>query len=115
MKLLRKTRNFMNKPLISPDMPIFPISAVAQHLNVHQRTLMIYDEEKILCPQRSPGKRRLYSFNDIKKGEFVLYLRQNLGLNLAGVRITLGLLKKLEISSEDYKISINTIIAAYNS
>ncbi len=97
----------MNNPLISPDRPVFPISAVAQHLKVHQRTLRIYDEEKILCPQRPSKTRRLYSFEDLKKGEFIIYLTQDLGLNLIGVKITLELLKKLKISPDNYAILIN--------
>lgn len=96
-----------NKPLIDADKPIFTISAVAQHLKVHQRTLRVYDDEKILCPERSPGSRRLYSFNDIEKGKFIKYLTQTLSLNLAGVKITLGLLKKLDVPPDNYFHIIN--------
>ncbi len=102
----------MDRNLINPDIPVFTIGVVAEHLKVHQRTLRIYGEEKILCPKRANGQRRLYSFNDIKKGEFIRYLTRNLGLNPAGIRITLELLEKLQISSDSYMDIINEIVAA---
>ncbi len=103
----------MNKNLINPDTPVFPISAAAQQLQIHQRTLRIYDDEKILCPKRTPKNRRLYSIDDIKKGEFIQYLTQKLGLNLAGVKITLELLEKLDISSLNYRDMIGEIVSKY--
>lgn len=45
----------MNENLIPPDKPIFPISAVAEHLKVHQRTLRIYDNEKIKNLRKQKG------------------------------------------------------------
>ncbi len=97
-------KNFEN------DKPMFPISVIADILNVHQRTLKVYGDEKILCPARTPGSRCLYSFNDIEKGKFIQYLTQTLNLNLAGVRITLGLLKKLNVSPDDYFHIVNEAI-----
>lgn len=54
-------------------MPIFPIETIAAMLNVHQRTLRIYDKEGILSPQRSKKNRRKYSFDDYKRAEFILF------------------------------------------
>jgi DNA-binding transcriptional MerR regulator len=103
----------MDKNLIAPDKPVFPISVVADQLKVHQRTLRIYDDEKILSPTRSPKNRRLYSFNDMKKGGFIQYLTQNTGLNLAGVKITLGFLEMLEVSPDDYTKTIEKLASKY--
>jgi len=72
---------------LDPEKPMFPISVVADILQVHQRTLRIYDDENILVPSRSPKNRRLYSFNDIERGKFVQYLTRELGINLAGIKI----------------------------
>ena len=74
--------------------PMLPISAVADTLGVHQRTLRIYDDEKILVPNRSPKNRRLYSFDDLERGKFIQYMTRELGINLAGVRIIFELLKE---------------------
>lgn len=99
---------------IAPDEPVFPISVVAQELKIHQRTLRIYDEEKILYPERSTKNRGLYSFNDIRKGKFIIYLTKKLGLNLAGVRITLELLHKLETPLDNYRNTIEEIALKYD-
>jgi len=69
------------------DKPMFPISAIAEILKVHQRTLRIYDDANLLSPLRSPKNRRLYSFNDIERGKFIQYLTRELGINLAGIKI----------------------------
>ncbi len=104
----------MDSPLISPDKPVFPISAVALHLKINQHTLRIYEQKKILCPQRSAKNRRLYSFNDIKKGEVIRYLTKNQGVNPAGVRITLKLLEKLKVSTDNYEQTIEEIDLKYD-
>ncbi|OGI02839.1 MAG: hypothetical protein A2104_01560 [Candidatus Melainabacteria bacterium GWF2_32_7] len=87
---------------INTEKPMFPISVIADILNVHPRTLRIYDEEKILSPKRTPKNRRLYSLNDIEKGKFIQFLTKNNGVNLAGIKIIIKLLKKLKVSPENY-------------
>src|SRR3989339_2035207 len=78
------------------DKPMFPISVIADLLQVHQRTLRIYNEEKILVPERSPKNRRLYSFNDIEKGKFIQYMSRELGINIIGIKIIFHLLSQLK-------------------
>lgn len=99
-----------NENLINSATPIFPINVAAQYLKVPTRALKIYDEEKILCTKKSSKNKKLYSFDDLKKAEFIKYLTQTLGLNLAGVKIILVLLKKLEISSGNHRTIINEMI-----
>ncbi len=78
------------------------IDAIACVLNVHQRTLRIWDKEKILKPHRTDKNRRMYSIQDIQKGEFILFLTRNLALNLASVKIILALLAQNNIKPEEY-------------
>ncbi|SDO87634.1 MerR family transcriptional regulator [Desulforhopalus singaporensis] len=55
------------KPPVEPlkkDLPIYPIGVAAKLLEVHPRTLRIYEEEGLIRPERV-GNRRLYSANDI--------------------------------------------------
>ncbi len=99
---------------ISPDKPVFSISIVAELLQVHQRTLRIYNEEGILVPSRSPKNRRLYSLNDIEKGKFIQYLSRELGINIIGIKIILELLGELKISSTEYKQRLDAIAARLN-
>ncbi len=103
----------MDKTSFETDKPMFPISVVADILKVHQRTLRIYDDEKILVPGRSPKNRRLYSYNDIEKGKLIQHLTRELGLNLAGVKIALVLLEEADIFPDNYAEKVNGIIAQY--
>ena len=89
------------KPMDS-KLAILPISAIATALNVHQRTLRIYDNEGILSPKRTDKNRRNYSFDDLEKAKLILFLTRNLALNLAGVKIILALLEKNKVQPSDY-------------
>lgn len=97
---LTKPRHQQENAGLDPDMPMFPISVVADILKVHQRTLRIYDDESILVPLRSPKNRRLYSFNDIERGKFVQYLTRELGINLAGIKIIFHLLTQQKVDPD---------------
>ncbi|OGH94736.1 MAG: hypothetical protein A2039_01455 [Candidatus Melainabacteria bacterium GWA2_34_9] len=96
------------------DKPMFPISVIADLLQVHQRTLRIYNEEKILVPERSPKNRRLYSFNDIEKGKFIQYMSRELGINIIGIKIIFELLKQQKVKAEDQKAFIDEIAKNIN-
>ena len=89
--------------------PLLPIGIVAQLLKIHQRTLRIYDEEKILSPKRSGKNRRLYSYNDLEKGKLILHLTRNLAMNLSGVKTILGLFDELKVEAKDYMFLIKKI------
>jgi len=99
---------------LDPDKPMFPISVVADILKVHQRTLRIYDDEKILVPSRSPKNRRLYSLNEVERGKFVQYLTRELGINLAGIKIIFNLLAQLKIPADKYIEHVNAIATSLN-
>jgi MerR family transcriptional regulator/heat shock protein HspR len=91
--------------------PLYPISVLATLLDVHQRTLRIYDDEKVLVPQRSPKGRRLYSNFDIEKGRFIQFLTRDLGINLAGVKIILNFLDKNDF--EENKMFVIQLVESY--
>lgn len=99
---------------INPDKPVFPISVVADILQVHQRTLRIYNEENIIVPARSPKNRRLYSINDIEKGKFIQYLSRELGINIIGIKIIMEFLKEREIDSKKYRSHLDLIAQKLN-
>jgi len=71
------------------------ISVAASIVSVHPRTLRIYEEEGLVCPARTPTNIRLYSENDIRRVMWIRHLTQNLGVNLAGVRILFELEERL--------------------
>src|SRR5512135_1548054 len=78
-----------------PARPVYVISVAASILSVHPRTLRIYEEEGLVCPARTPTNIRLYSENDVRRIMWIRHLTQNLGVNLAGVRILFELEERL--------------------
>ena len=97
------------KTKANADEPVLSIGKVASALNVHQRTLRIYDEQRLLVAKRSKQNRRLYSLNDIEKGKLIQFLTRNLAINLAGVRIILKLLEVSKVKPNMYMQYIKDI------
>src|SRR5947199_3138566 len=83
------------RPDRDPERPVYAISVAASIVSVHARTLRIYEEEGFICPARTPTNIRLYSENDVRRVLWIRHLTQNLGVNLAGVRILFGLAERL--------------------
>jgi MerR family transcriptional regulator/heat shock protein HspR len=69
----------------------FTISIVSKMYSVHPQTLRLYEREGLLLPHRSEGNRRLYSRDDLRRLKIILSLTRDLGVNLAGVEIILGM------------------------
>jgi MerR family transcriptional regulator/heat shock protein HspR len=67
----------------------------AELVSVHPRTLRIYVGEGLVCPARTPTNIRLYSENDLRRILWIRHLTQNLGVNLAGVRVLFELEERL--------------------
>ena len=97
------------KTKTNADEPVLSIGKVATALNVHQRTLRIYDEQRLLVARRSKQNRRLYSLNDIEKGRLIQFLTRNLAINLAGVKIILKLLEVSKVKPAMYMQYIKDI------
>src|SRR5215208_4612816 len=83
------------RPDRDPERPVYVISVAASIVSVHPRTLRIYEEEGLICPKRTPTNIRLYSENDVRRVTWIRHLTQNLGVNLAGVRILFELEERL--------------------
>jgi MerR family transcriptional regulator/heat shock protein HspR len=83
------------RPDRDPTRPVYIISVAASIVSVHPRTLRIYEEEGLICPARTPTNIRLYSENDVRRIMWIRHLTQNVGVNLAGVRILFELEERL--------------------
>ena len=70
--------------------PRYFISIAAELASVHPRTLRIYEEEGLVCPQRR-NNLRLYSEADIHRVRIIRFLTRRQGVNLAGVKVILQL------------------------
>ena len=77
------------------DKPLYTLSIAAEILEIHPRTLMMYEALKLVVPQRTSTNRRRYSQRDIFKLQTIQNLTRNHGVNLTGVRYVLSLMKLL--------------------
>ncbi|HKB28819.1 MAG TPA: MerR family transcriptional regulator [Candidatus Limnocylindrales bacterium] len=84
-----------HRPDRDPARPVYVISVAASIVSVHPRTLRIYEEEGFICPARTPTNIRLYSENDVRRVMWIRHLTQNLGVNLAGVKVLFELEERL--------------------
>lgn len=91
---------------VTPNTPIVPISVAADLLGLHVRTLMLYEYEKLVVPQRTPSNRRLYSQNEIKKLKFIQYLTRKKKLNFAGIRLIFSVLEKGQEKGIDMRMEL---------
>src|SRR6266568_2304012 len=85
----------LRRPEQDPARPVYVISVAASIVSVHPRTLRIYEEEGFICPARTPTNIRLYSENDVRRVLWIRHLTQNLGVNLAGVKVLFELEERL--------------------
>src|SRR5437879_9188331 len=73
------------------DKPLYTISVAAEILETHPRTLMLYEDAKLIEPHRTNTNRRRYSQRDISKVQVIQHLTREKGVTLAGVRHILSL------------------------
>ncbi|MEO5918822.1 MAG: MerR family transcriptional regulator [Candidatus Limnocylindrales bacterium] len=104
MTIVRRTEKVGSEPVRAngqrgdsrdPRRPVYVISVAASIVSVHPRTLRIYEDAGLVCPARTPTNIRLYSEVDIRRVLWIRHLTQNLGVNLAGVRILFELEERL--------------------
>jgi MerR family transcriptional regulator/heat shock protein HspR len=82
-------------PAIAPGRAVFTPSIASEILSLHPRTLMIYESENLIKPQRTATNRRRYSEDDIRRVRVIQFLTRQKGVNLAGVKYVLRLLQSL--------------------
>jgi MerR family transcriptional regulator/heat shock protein HspR len=76
--------------------PVYLISIAARLCEMHPQTLRLYERVGLLKPQRIGHKNRMYSDADIERLRQIQRLTHDLGVNLAGVEVILGLLDQME-------------------
>jgi MerR family transcriptional regulator, heat shock protein HspR len=83
-------------PQIDLDRPIYTLGVASEMLDAHPRTLMVYEQLELIKPQRTPTNRRRYSPRDVMKLQAIQRLTRRHGVNLAGARFILAVLKELD-------------------
>jgi MerR family transcriptional regulator, heat shock protein HspR len=76
--------------------PVYVISVVSRMLQMHPQTLRKYERAGLVRPSRTDGMLRLYSVDDVQRLRLIKHLVDDLGLNLAGVDLFLGLRDRME-------------------
>lgn len=76
--------------------PVYTIGTASEILQVHPRTLRLYEEGGLIRPARK-NNRRLYSASDLEWISCVRYLIHERGLNQEGLRRLLALIPCSEI------------------
>jgi hypothetical protein len=85
---------------------VYPIGIVAELLNIHPRTLRIYEQEGLIEPCRRGGKR-YYSNNDLQWLKCLRRLLGEEGLNIAGIKKLLTIAPCWEIRGCEESIRKN--------
>jgi MerR family transcriptional regulator/heat shock protein HspR len=77
------------------DRAVYVISVAAELAGVHPQTLRIYDRKGLVRPKRTAGNTRRYSERDIELLQQIQEMTQELGINLAGVKMIIEMQAEL--------------------
>ena len=75
--------------------PLYMIGVVADMLNVHPQTLRFYEKKGLVRPNRTVGRTRMYSTEDVDELARLLRLTRDLGVNLAGIEVILKMRRRM--------------------
>src|SRR5438309_10897649 len=68
-------------------------SEVSDMFDIEPRTLVVYESENLIAPERTPTPRRRYSLRDIERIRLIRELTTAHGINLAGVKVIFSLME----------------------
>ena len=71
--------------MFDEDQGVYTIGIVAELIGEHPETLRVWERNDLIRPERK-GNQRRYSNSDVKRLQFIKYLLDNKGLNVAGVK-----------------------------
>jgi MerR family transcriptional regulator/heat shock protein HspR len=92
---MQRNRRFIEEGSQGQIEGVYIISVAARILEMHPQTLRKYERAGLVRPSRTGGMLRLYSEEDIARLRLIKYLVGDLGLNVAGVQLVLGLFNRL--------------------
>lgn len=75
--------------------PVYVISIAARLADVHPQTLRIYERKGLINPARVHNRRR-YSEADIEQCRLIQEMTQDMGINLAGVKMIMDMRERME-------------------
>ena len=92
---MQRNRRFIEEGSQGQIEGVYIISVAARILEMHPQTLRKYERAGLVRPSRTGGMLRLYSEEDIARLRLIKYLVGELGLNVAGVQLVLGLFNRM--------------------
>ena len=92
---------------VRKDEPVYMISVAARLCELHPQTLRMYERLGLVRPARIASKNRMYSELDLDRLRQIQRLTQEMGVNLAGVEVILGLLEKMQRMQEEMDVEVD--------
>jgi MerR family transcriptional regulator, heat shock protein HspR len=77
------------------------IGEVAKNVGLHDQTIREYERKGLITPERTPANYRFFSDDDIARITVIVKLTEELGLNLAGVKVALELARRLKMTMDE--------------
>ena len=78
----------------------YEMRVICEKIGLSPKTLRVWMEEGLIAPRRE-GRRYLFNENDLKRLLLIRRLRNDLGVNLAGIDIILQLLDRIASLEEE--------------
>ena len=88
------------------DEPVYMISVAARLCELHPQTLRMYERLGLVRPARIGAKNRMYSERDLDRLRQIQRLTQDMGVNLAGVEVVLGLLERMQHMRDEMDVEM---------
>jgi len=88
------------------DEPVYMISVAARLCELHPQTLRMYERLGLVRPARIGAKNRMYSERDLDRLRQIQRLTQDMGVNLAGVEVVLGLLERMQHMQDEMDVEM---------
>ncbi len=77
----------------------YSLKIVAETLGVHPQAIRLYEREGLVSSVRC-GVERYYAMSQIERLRVIIQLRQELGINLAGIEVILNMRDRLQKFSQ---------------
>ncbi len=86
---------FKRLPMPQSQRRYFSLEVVARRLSLHPQAIRFYEREGLITSVRSEGER-YYAASEVERLHVIIQLRQQLGVNLAGIEVILGMRERIK-------------------
>ena len=80
---------------------LYTMAVAARLTGMHPQTLRKYERAGVIEPSRPSGNQRLYSEADVRRLRRIRYLVEERGVNIAGLKLALGMADRLDAVESD--------------